>query len=109
MIDILSQIETMRIMRNWTEYELSRRAEIPQSTISSWYRKRQMPTLHSLEKICTAFGITLSAMTAGEGDLMELTSSEKEMLHLFHLLSPKQTDFFIILLKSFDEPEEKQG
>ena len=46
--------------RNWTEYQLAEKSGLPQSTISSWYRKNQIPSVQSLEKICSAFNITLS-------------------------------------------------
>ena len=61
MKDILSTITTYREERGWTEYQLAERSGLPQSTISSWYRKNMVPTVASLEKICTAFGITLSS------------------------------------------------
>lgn len=38
-MDILGKITQMRIEKGWTEYELAERAELTQSTISSWYRK----------------------------------------------------------------------
>ena len=60
MKDILSTITAYREDRGWTEYQLAERSGLPQSTISSWYRKNMVPTVASLEKICTAFGITLS-------------------------------------------------
>ena len=59
-MDILKKITEMRLERNWTEYELAERAELTQSTISSWYRKNLIPSIPSLEHICSAFGITLS-------------------------------------------------
>ena len=40
MIDILDHITEQRLLRNWTEYELAKRSGLPQSTISSWYRKK---------------------------------------------------------------------
>lgn len=58
--DILAAIAAYREERGWTEYQLAERSGLPQSTISSWYRKNMVPTVPSLEKICTAFGITLS-------------------------------------------------
>ena len=66
MKDILSVITTYREERGWTEYQLAERSGLPQSTISSWYRKNMVPTISSLEKICTAFGITLSQLFAEE-------------------------------------------
>ena len=62
--DILSAITTYREERGWTEYQLAERSGLPQSTISSWYRKNMVPTIPSLEKICMAFGITLSQLFA---------------------------------------------
>lgn len=59
-MDILGKITEMRLEKGWTEYELAERAELTQSTISSWYRKNLIPLIPSLEHICSAFGITLS-------------------------------------------------
>ena len=60
MVDILDRITKQRLLRNWTEYELAQRSELPQSTISSWYRKKMLPSLASLEKICHAFDMTMA-------------------------------------------------
>ena len=67
MKDILSVITAYREERGWTEYQLAERSGLPQSTISSWYRKNMVPTIPSLEKICTAFDITMSQLFA-DGD-----------------------------------------
>ncbi|MGN0293782.1 MAG: helix-turn-helix domain-containing protein, partial [Lachnospiraceae bacterium] len=64
MINILEKIEQMRLKRNWSEYDLSCRADLPQTTINTWYRKQQVPTLYSLDKLSKAFGITLSELLA---------------------------------------------
>ena len=37
--DILSMIRQNREARGWTEYQLAERSGLPQSTISSWYKK----------------------------------------------------------------------
>lgn len=55
MKDILSGIAVYRKKRSWTEYPLAERSDLPQSTISSWYRKDMTPSLLSLSKICDAF------------------------------------------------------
>ena len=56
MKDILTAITELREQRNWTEYQLAERSGLPQSTISSWFRKGMIPTVPSLEKVCVAFG-----------------------------------------------------
>ena len=64
MKDILQEITRLRTERGWSEYDLAVRAGITQSTISTWYRKQQIPTIKSLEKICAGLGITLSQFFA---------------------------------------------
>ncbi|MGE4643007.1 helix-turn-helix domain-containing protein [Bifidobacterium catenulatum subsp. kashiwanohense] len=71
--DVLSVITAYREERSLTEYQLVERSDLPQSTISSWHRKNMVPTIPSLEKICTAFGITLSQLFAEEDAFICLT------------------------------------
>ena len=49
MKDILSTITEYRENKGWTEYQLAEQSGLPQSTISSWYRKNMIPTVPSLE------------------------------------------------------------
>ena len=60
MFDINERIIELRMERHWSEYQLAEKSGIGQSTISSWTRTKSMPTVPNLEKICNAFGITLS-------------------------------------------------
>ena len=87
MKDILSAITTYREERGWTEYQLAERSGLPQSTISSWYRKNMVP---SLEKICMAFGITLSQLFAEEDSPVTLTDSQRKLLERWSRLSEEQ-------------------
>ena len=73
---------------------------MPQSTISSWYRKNMVPTIPSLEKICTAFGITLSQLFA-EGDApVSLTDSQHSLLEKWAKLDEKQQSAILSLLEA---------
>ena len=99
--DILEEIMRLRLKRNWTEYELSVRSNIPQSTISTWYRKKQTPTVESLEKVCKGFGITLSQFFAEEDDVpIYLTKEQKEMLDDWLALSKEQQNLLSKLFKT---------
>ena len=98
MKDILKKITECRLERGWTEYHLAERSEVPQSTISSWYRKGTLPSLTSLDKICTAFGLTLSQLLAESDDLVSLTESQKAMLDRWSRLTPEQQEIIFQLL-----------
>ena len=98
MKDILTTITKYREERNWTEYQLAEHSGLPQSTISSWYRKNMIPTIPSLEKICSAFGITLSQLFA-EGDVpVSLTDSQKKLLDRWARLSEDQQSAVFLLI-----------
>lgn len=98
--DILAVIAAYREERGWTEYQLAERSGLPQYTISSWYRKNMVPTVPSLEKICTAFGITLSQLFA-EGDApVSLTESQRRLLDSWSRLdAEKQAAVFALIEK----------
>ena len=88
--DILATITEYREDRGWTEYQLAEHSGLPQSTISSWYRKNIVPTIPSLEKICTAFGITLSQLFAEGNTPVSLSDSQRKLLERWARLSEDQ-------------------
>lgn len=99
MKDILSVIAAYREDRGWTEYQLAEHSGLPQATISSWYRKNMVPTIPSLEKICNAFGITLSQLFS-EGDApVVLTESQRALLERWFRLSIEQQAVVFALIE----------
>ncbi len=98
MKDILAAVTAYRQARGWTEYQLAERSGLPQSTISSWYRKNMIPTLPSLDKICKAFGITLSQLLAEGSEPVALTESQRELLQRWSRLNEKQQAALLQLL-----------
>ncbi|MBP3710401.1 MAG: helix-turn-helix transcriptional regulator [Treponema sp.] len=96
----MEKIRAYRIARNWTEYQLAEKSGVPQSTISSWYRKKQIPTIPSVEKICAAFGITLAQFFTDDfADVVTLTQSQSELLHEWNRLNEKQKYVILDLLR----------
>ncbi len=102
MKDILSAITRYRIERGWTEYQLAERSGLPQSTISSWYRKNMIPTVPSLEKICDAFGITLSQLFAGEEEPVSLSDAQRELLRRWAGLDEEQQKIILALIEKMN-------
>jgi len=98
MKDILAVITAYREARGWTEYHLAEQADLPQSTISSWYRKNTVPTLSSLEKVCSAFGITLSQLFAEGEEAVSLTPSQRALLERWSRLTKEQQDAVFMLI-----------
>jgi len=99
-MDILEKIRRYRIERNWTEYQLAEKSELPQSTISTWYRKNQIPTIPSMEKICRAFQITLAQFfTDDNAEIVTLTKTQSEILREWNRLTERQKTIVLDLLK----------
>ena len=85
MINMIERITALRLERHWSEYQLAEKSGITQSTISSWARQNVVPTVPNLEKICTAFGITLSQFFLEDAsEAVCLTEKQKEIYELFY-------------------------
>ncbi len=90
-LDVLNRIVELRQERNWTECHLAEKSGLTQSTISSWYRKNTLPTIPSLEKICSAFGITLSQLFLEDSsDNISLTEEQVELIKNASKLNEEQ-------------------
>lgn len=104
---ILERIQQLKMQRGWTEYRLAEESGIPQSTISSWYRKNINPSIGSLEAICAAFQITLSQFFSweDEGAPVQLTQNQRRLMDSFSRLAPPQQKTLLEFLQSL-HPEE---
>lgn len=100
-MDILKKILTLREERGWTEYKLAEKSGITQSTISTWYRKNILPSISSLENICTAFNITLSQFFAENSeDVQDLNDIQKKIILEVSKLNEAQQNLLYEFLKS---------
>ncbi len=75
--------------RGWTEYRLSKKCGLSESTIGNIFKRNTVPSIPTLEVICKCFGITLSQFFA-EGDMVELTPELKELFENWVNLTAEQ-------------------
>lgn len=99
MVNVLARITYYRTQKGWTEYQLAQASDLTQSTISSWYRKDLIPSIPSLEKICNAFGITLSQFFA-EDQQFTLTDTQNQLIEASGHLTEEQMFSLITFLNS---------
>lgn len=101
MINVLERITELREQKRWTEYQLAENSGLTQSTISSWYRKDILPTLPSLEKICMAFGMSLSQFFCEDmNDISFINTKQKQLLDMTSRLDNNQIDALIHFLNT---------
>lgn len=100
-MNVLEKITKYRLERNWTEYQLAEKSGLPQSTISSWYRKNQIPTIPSLEKICAAFNVTLAQFFSDDDkNPFQLTKNQIDLIHEWNRLDENQKNAVLNLIKT---------
>lgn len=84
----------------WTEYRLSKKCGLSQSTLANIFKRNNVPSISTLEAICASFGITL-AQFFSEGDMVELTPELKDVFDYWVSLSPEQKNAVLVVMKAF--------
>ena len=74
--------------RGWSEYKLAKRCGLSESTVANIFRRNTVPSIATLETICSGFGITMSQFFA-EGDMIESTPELKELFENWVNLTPE--------------------
>lgn len=99
-MDVLQKIKSLMAERQWTEYRLAKNANLSQSTIKNIFQRNNVPTVATIEKLCDAFGITLSQFFATNDDLVSLKDADVELLKHWSKLSDEQKESFLSVLKN---------
>ena len=100
-MDVHQRLRQLLTERGWTEYKLSKSCGLSESTLSNIFRRNTMPSITTLEAICSGFGITLSQFFA-DGDMVELTPDLKELFLKWVNLTPEQKAAVYSMIASFD-------
>jgi len=99
-MDTLGKLRKLIQERGWSKYRLAQECGLNESTIANIYHRNTLPTIPTLEAICTAFGITLSQFFA-EGDVVEITPELRPLLEAWKPLTPEQKNVLLIVAKSY--------
>ena len=87
--------------RGWSEYKLAKRCGLSESTVANIFRRNTVPSIATLETICSGFGITMSQLFA-EGDMVEITPELKELFENWVNLTPEQKKAANQMLKAMN-------
>ena len=96
---VLEHITDLMNKRDWKLNYLAQRADVPQSTLSGLYQRNNVPSIPTLEKLCTAFGITLSEFFASESGMIALTGEQRRLLDSWDSLSDQHKSAVWALLE----------
>lgn len=99
-MDCLVRIKELLDERGWSMYQLARKANIQQSTLSNLFIRNNAPTISTLEKICDAFGITIVEFFGGDDKFR--SDEERELLFHWNKLPKEAKEALLSLLKSYN-------
>lgn len=97
-MDIQGRTRELMEERSWTEYRLAKEANLSHSTVANMFNRNNAPTFPTLEAICSAFQMTLSQFFCEDGNLIELTDEEKELISRWKQLSAEQRKVLLELM-----------
>jgi len=99
-INVLERITDLCRERNFSYYELAKRAGIPYSTLNTLLLKGTHPSLPTLKRICEGLGITLQQFFAEDNSrYVTLTPQQEECLALFSILAREEQAMAIAYMK----------
>lgn len=100
-MDVIDRITELTKERGWSTYKLSFKSGLSSSTLANIYRRNSIPSVATLERICSAFGITLSQFFAEDADSVPLTKEQKELFDKWANLTSSQKKIIEDLIKEF--------
>ena len=99
-MNVIKRITELKERRGWSDYAMAEKSGLSTATISAWYNKGYEPSVHSLELVCEAFGITLSQFFMEEGEAILLNQEEKNLLEHWNALGKEQKRSLLELIKN---------
>lgn len=98
-MDVNKRIRELMKKRGWSEYELMQRSGLEQSTLNNIFSRGTVPKIATLERIVTAFGMTLSQFFAEGEEGFPLTQEQKELLEHWSSLDDQRKKALLTLMK----------
>ncbi len=98
-MDVIKRIDILMKERNWSDYKLSVESGLSSSTIANIHRRNTVPSISTLEAICSAFGITLAQFFTDDSHTVQLNSEQRELFNHWVYLTDNQKELIYKLIK----------
>lgn len=97
-MDVIKKIDNLMKERNWSDYKLSTESGLSSSTIANIHRRNTVPSISTLEAICSAFGITLAQFFTDDTYTVQLNREQQELFNRWITLTDTQKDLIYKLI-----------
>ena len=98
-MDVIKRIDVLMKERDWSKYTLAVKSGLSPSTIANMYRRNTVPSIATLETICSAFGITLAQFFNEETSTVQLSKEQQELFNVWISLTEHQKQLIYSLIK----------
>ena len=98
-MDVIKRIDMLMKERNWSDYKLSAESGLSSSTIANIHRRNTVPSISTLEAICSAFGITLAQFFTEDNHTVQLNSEQQDLFDHWISLTDNQKELIFRLIK----------
>ena len=99
-MDVHERLKKLMKDRGWSEYRLSKKCGLSESTLANIFRRNTVHSVSTLEAICEGFGITMSQFFS-DGRYVELSDELSELCDGWLALSPEQKRAILMLINTF--------
>ncbi len=99
-MDVLERLRYLLNKRGWTMYRLAKESGLSDKTIANIYRRGTMPSIPTLESICSAFGMTMSEFFS-ETETLDLNDDLKEIFEQWPSLTLQQKEVTLSMIRAF--------
>lgn len=100
-MDTNSRLRQLMAERGWTAYRLAKASGLSESTLANIFKRNTVPSIATLEAVCSAFGISLAQFFA-EGEMVELTPELKELFDNWVPLTPEQKQAALQMIRAMN-------
>lgn len=100
--DVLKRIKELLEFNHWSLYKLAKKSDLPYSSLNNLVHRKNCPTIATLERICTGFGISLSEFfNFIENPLRnsDISPEKQDILVSYDSLSVKDKELLIAYLR----------
>ena len=98
-MDVIKRIDKLMKERRWSDYKLAAESGLSSSTIANIHRRNTIPSISTLEAICSAFGLTLSQFFTDDNQTVQLSKEQKDLFDRWITLTEKQKQIIYDLIK----------
>ena len=97
--DPILHIKELCAERNWSYYQLAKSSNLSYSTVSTLLNNTNLPSLNTLEKICSGLGISMADFFDSGRDTQYLSEEQLECMRLFNALPASKKEVALAFMK----------